>query len=206
MGREISTRQLSRIKEEDDFAQIEIDDQVLKIERTENISLSDNTASFVGTLSSDDPDNPTRTSRYHDDYALTDLTSGNFVTIDLVSPDFDTYLQLIDADTGELIDSNDDGGTGVNSKLSFAVDASKSYVVRVTSFGSGRIGSYQLDLEVSSLADFPNLAVSDTNIPESIVVGESVEIDWSVINQENSDLDNQDWFDTVYLSKDPIGT
>jgi hypothetical protein len=96
-----------------------------------------------GTLSSTDPDNPARTGHYRDDYSLVGVTPGQKVKINLDAP-FDTYLQLVNADTNEVIKFNDDFGGSVNSQLSFKVQPNINYLVRTTSYRSGVEGDYNL--------------------------------------------------------------
>jgi hypothetical protein len=96
-----------------------------------------------GVLDSSDGNNPTRTGSYHDDYLLSNLTVGQQVQINL-NGEFDTYLQLINADTGAVITADDDGGSGVNSQLSFTVESGVNYITRATSYGSGDSGTYNL--------------------------------------------------------------
>jgi hypothetical protein len=71
------------------------------------------------------------------DYTLR-VTEGRGITIDLMSDDFDCYLYLLV--DGREIDRNDDGGSGLNSRISRFVEPG-TYTVRVGSFmdsGSGR--------------------------------------------------------------------
>ncbi|MEO0561863.1 MAG: hypothetical protein AAF125_07110, partial [Chloroflexota bacterium] len=52
------------------------------------------------------------------------------------SDDFDTFLQIIDAN-GEIIASDDDGGEGVNAEIAdFTAPANGLVTVRVTSFSA----------------------------------------------------------------------
>ncbi|MDY6786288.1 MAG: hypothetical protein SW833_27705, partial [Cyanobacteriota bacterium] len=115
------------------------------------------TNTINGTLDSSDSNNPTRNGRYHDDYSLDNLTVGQQVQVNLDGA-FDTYLQLINGDTGAVIANNDDGGSGLNSQLNFTVESGVDYVIRATSFGSGATGEYGLTTTAgsfSSVADEP---------------------------------------------------
>lgn len=96
----------------------------------------------AGRLDADDLLNPTRIDRYRDDYLL--RTRGGRVTVQLNSPDFDAYLQLVNPTTGRVILDNDDGGLGLSAQMTFPSQAGVDYVLRVTSFESGAIGRYQL--------------------------------------------------------------
>ena len=96
--------------------------------------------------SATDAINPLRNGSYFDDYYLTDTITGETYTIDMTAS-FDTYLQLINADTGALITYNDDGGSGTNSRLQFTIEAGKHYIIRATSYSSGATGSYNIFLD-----------------------------------------------------------
>ncbi len=96
-----------------------------------------------GYLHSSDPANNLRSGRYYDGYFLSGLTPLQQVTVTLNASNFDAYLQLVNADTGALIDYNDDSN-GRNSFLSFTVQSGVDYMVRATSYRSGEIGNYSL--------------------------------------------------------------
>lgn len=95
-----------------------------------------------GVLDSTDPSNPTREDTTSDDYLLTDIVPGEQVQVNLFSPDYDPFVQIVNADTGEVIAFDDDSGFGVNSRLSFTAEEGVDYIVRVTSFGSDATGDY----------------------------------------------------------------
>jgi hypothetical protein len=91
----------------------------------------------TGTL---EPGEPSE-SRYND-YLLR-LNAGDTVQIDLEAPDFDTFLELRRPGRSEPIDSNDDGGDSLNSRLIFNATETDDYIVRATRLFSGA-GPYQL--------------------------------------------------------------
>lgn len=74
------------------------------------------------------------------DYTLR-LQQRRLVTIDLQSRDFDTYLYLLR--DGVEIDRNDDGGSGLNSRMALPLEAG-TYTVRVGSFGNRGSGQFTL--------------------------------------------------------------
>jgi hypothetical protein len=109
-----------------------------------NIPTIGGSQTINATLSTTDPNNPTRSGSYKDDYRLVGVTPGQTIQINLNASSFDTYLQLINADTGEVITFDDDSGEGLNSRLSLTVQPGINYLVRVTSFSSGSTGNYTL--------------------------------------------------------------
>ncbi|MFP6631566.1 MAG: DVUA0089 family protein, partial [Planctomycetota bacterium] len=71
-----------------------------------------------------------------------ELEDSQELTIDLNSPDFDTWIELYDADCNRIA-FNDDGGAGFNSLLLQNLDAG-TYFIGVSSFGAGVAGTYFL--------------------------------------------------------------
>ncbi len=98
-----------------------------------------------GTLDSTDPSNPKRAGSFRDDYLLTGIVAGQAVQLNLSSSAFDTYLQVVNAATGEVISSNDDANfSTLNSQLTFTVQSGVDYIVRATSYAPSAIGAYTL--------------------------------------------------------------
>ena len=100
---------------------------------------------ITGNLESTDTENPLRLGRFRDDYLLQWTDAPQEIEIDLSSSDFDTYLQLVDAETGNLIDFNDNFGFSLNSQLTLTAQTGVDYIVRVTSFGFEQTGEYNLE-------------------------------------------------------------
>jgi len=100
--------------------------------------------SLAGTLVNGDPNNYLRSGSFYDDYYLSDLALGEQVQVNVDSSEFDPYLQLLDANTGQLLEANDDGGFIYNSQLAFVVEEGVNYVVRVTSFDQNATGQYSV--------------------------------------------------------------
>ncbi|MEM6431977.1 MAG: serine protease, partial [Deinococcota bacterium] len=67
------------------------------------------------------------------DYYDLETNGTQTVTIELESSDFDPFLQLFDRDSFELIDANDDGGPGLDSRLVFTPEVGRRYLIGVTS-------------------------------------------------------------------------
>ncbi|MFB3110692.1 MAG: hypothetical protein ACE10G_01545, partial [Gemmatimonadales bacterium] len=70
------------------------------------------------------------------------LANETTTRIDLESAAFDAFLVLKD-NQGNVIASDDDGGTGLNSRIE-RVLAAGTYEIVASSFGSGQTGAYQL--------------------------------------------------------------
>jgi hypothetical protein len=104
-----------------------------------------------GTLTTTDPNNPTRSGTLSDDYLLTNLVAGQQVQINLNSGVFDTYLQVVNASTGQVVYYNDDANNSYNSQVNFVAQAGIDYIVRATSYGANAIGAYSLITNQGSL-------------------------------------------------------
>lgn len=93
-----------------------------------------------------------------------EVSEGQILSIRLESDDFDPMIELLDA-SGEVINSDDDSGGGLNSELTFTVPASGSYTIRVTSINETAEGNFVLrlsEIEVQTLAfDTPISVESD---------------------------------------------
>ncbi len=103
-----------------------------------------------GRLETSDDINRRRRRRFADDYLLrSKKTSENqFIRVQLRSRNFDTYLQIFDAETDKLLLSNDDHRHGnrftFNSHLTLALQPDRTYRIRVTSYGERETGRYTL--------------------------------------------------------------
>ena len=95
-------------------------------------------------LSSTDTKNPKKLGSFSDDYTLSELSNWQQVQVNLDSTAIDSYLQLVNASTGEVIAFNDDSGGSRNSQLSFAKVPGVDYIIRATSANSGATGNYTL--------------------------------------------------------------
>lgn len=115
-----------------------------------------------GTLSSTDSSNPTRSGTFADDYRLTGTTAGQQVRLNLDASNFDSYVQLVNANTGQVIDFNDDANGTYNAQLTFTVQSDINYLARVTSYRAGATGSYTLSALSPTVAT-PSLPVIGLN-------------------------------------------
>ncbi len=162
--------------------------------------ISANNGTVESSLSTEDTNNPTRSGSFSDDYQLSDLTVGSLVTIDLTA-DFDTYLQLIDADTQEIVEQDDDGGGGTNSQIIFTPEEGVNYLVRVTSYGGEVTGDYTLTAAIGA----PDLTISDLVAPTTALRGETIDISWLDNNLGTLPIDGY-WYDRIYLSINDVAS
>lgn len=68
--------------------------------------------------------------------------AGETIVIDQESDDFDSYLEVMSSDGQEF--SNDDGGEGFNSRLSYRFDRDETITIVASSLGGDDTGSYTL--------------------------------------------------------------
>ncbi|MFB2876134.1 pre-peptidase C-terminal domain-containing protein [Floridanema aerugineum] len=110
--------------------------------------------------------------QFSNDYLLTGITPGQQVQINLSSTQFDTYLELIDRATAEVIAENDDisNPTNRNSQLNFTAQPGIEYVVRVTSFADQATGNYTLSAGQSSGASVASLALSSASSQDLVKI------------------------------------
>ncbi len=100
-----------------------------------------------GRLTAEDEQNNRRPGAFADDYLLVGDRDGQVVQLQLDSSEFDTYLQILDAETGEKIAFNDDKVYpyyNLNSQVDLTIEAGKYYIVRVTSYAPRETGAYTL--------------------------------------------------------------
>lgn len=108
--------------------------------------------SIAGTLANTDPVNPTLAGRFSDDYFLRGVVAGQSVQVNLDAK-FDTYLQIVNADTGVVITSNNDASGFFSSQVGFRVEADTNYLIRATSFTKDAIGDYTLTTQKVTVPD-----------------------------------------------------
>lgn len=84
-----------------------------------------------------------------DEYLLTGATAGESRTVTLRSTTFDTFLEIADAATGEVIAANDDilPPSDLDSRVTFTPEAGRSYVLRATTAYEGDTGNYSLQVQ-----------------------------------------------------------
>lgn len=75
-----------------------------------------------------------------------DLEEDAMVEVVLESEDFDAYLQLVNAATGEVVDFNDDADGSTNARLRFAPMEDTGYVLEVSAINIASSGDYTLSI------------------------------------------------------------
>jgi hypothetical protein len=96
-----------------------------------------------GALTSSDCFGPLRPFSYYDQYTFEGV-EGTAYTIDMAGA-FDTFLYLVDA-TGGLVAFDDDGGPGLDARISVVLPASGAYTIHATSWAGGVTGPYTVSL------------------------------------------------------------
>lgn len=87
-----------------------------------------------------------RSGRYAKYISFTLLRSQS-ITVDLKSST-DTYMYLLNGlgKYGSRVDKNDDGGDGLNSRLSLTLEAG-TYTIEATTYSSGKVGSFSVSIQ-----------------------------------------------------------
>ncbi|MBW4652902.1 MAG: PPC domain-containing protein [Kaiparowitsia implicata GSE-PSE-MK54-09C] len=99
--------------------------------------------SYEATDSLTEADIPTGDGGFARDYVVS-LEAGEQVVIDLASDQFDTIITLMTR-SGTTIGQNDDGPDGTtNSQLFTRIPETGEYILRVTAFGGGGLGEFNL--------------------------------------------------------------
>ena len=70
---------------------------------------------------------------------------GQRIRIDMTSSDFDTYLELFDGNRVSLDEDDDGGPEGTNSRLTFTLPATGSYIIEARAFAEAT-GAYSLSV------------------------------------------------------------
>ncbi|MBZ0275192.1 MAG: PPC domain-containing protein, partial [Anaerolineae bacterium] len=92
-------------------------------------------------------------------------SAGDSITITLRSPDFDTFVRLLDADGQELA-SDDDSGGDLDSQIAFfTVPSDGTYTISVEAFGDNvAAGTYTLSLSTAVTRLIEYTQVIDANL------------------------------------------
>lgn len=93
------------------------------------------------------PDKELEDDHYYDEFTV-ELSKGEKVIMTLISPDFDTVLQLTKPN-GYILTSDDLDGQTRLSKIEFEADQDGEYKILVTSFEAAEVGEYRLAIGYS---------------------------------------------------------
>jgi len=77
------------------------------------------------------------------------MTEGKTYVIDMLSPDqkaLDPFLRLLDP-TGKVLAMDDDGGEGLNARITIRAPATGTYQIVATSFGAMGVGDFTLEVK-----------------------------------------------------------
>ncbi|MGG6295625.1 CHAT domain-containing protein [Leptolyngbya sp. AN02str] len=84
--------------------------------------------------------------------------AGQNVLIEMVSPDFDTYLILFDP-LGNKIAENDNGSSGSNAQLVLTLPATGTYEILANSWGASATGDYTLSRREATAENIRRVAI-----------------------------------------------
>ncbi|MBD2169240.1 DUF4114 domain-containing protein [Calothrix membranacea FACHB-236] len=160
-------------------------------------NISANNGSINGVLNTEDI---RVENKYYELYQITDFKPGDFITVNLTSYDFNTDLFLFNKSTLQEIKIYDDFGGGTGSQLSFVAQDNIDYIVQVSSDQDDGIGNYTLS---ATSKKAPDLVVENATAPESAILGENINVSWTVKNQ-GSVSTTANWADYIYLSDDDV--
>ncbi|MDR1353100.1 MAG: PPC domain-containing protein [Treponema sp.] len=117
------------------------------------------------------------------DFFLVRPEGGTMVTVETTGSSIDTMMELY-SEEGELISSDDDGGSGENARIGFIAESGKSYTVMVKGYSSGT-GDYGFRASSEPIPDRDREPNNSREQASPISIGESIQaalpsgdIDW----------------------------
>ncbi|TVQ08648.1 MAG: serine protease [Leptolyngbya sp. DLM2.Bin27] len=84
--------------------------------------------------------------------------AGQVITLDMTSQDLDSYLILLAPDHSDFSIQDDDGGDGLNARISVRLPYTGSYLVLANALAEGESGNYQLRLSSGQAGNGPGLS------------------------------------------------
>lgn len=81
--------------------------------------------------------------------------TGTYVSIEMVSEEFDAYLILLGPE-GNLIVQDNNGGDGTNARLAVTLPSTGTYQILANSYNAGATGQYRLTWRLTTAADVAN--------------------------------------------------
>jgi hypothetical protein len=136
--------------------------------------------------------------RYVDTYRFSG-SEGDQIALSMRAPDGDTLLRLR-GPGGEVIQTDDDGGDGFNSRLVTELPTSGVYTVVATSYSDRDTFEYALDLQSNAPAseltgNFENQVARGS---ATTVEGDTASRTWVLVFEDRDDIDTddiEDWVD-----------
>ncbi len=111
---------------------------------------------------------------FKDDYIITGISPGQRVIVGMNSNDIDAFLLLINLGTGAVLNFDDDGGDGFNSRIIFNVQDGVSYLIRASSAFEEETGSYTLSTQLDQSANQRSIVGSLTTSDDFVEVTDPV--------------------------------
>ena len=152
---------------------------------------------------------------FKDDYLLVGFTPGETIVLELRSNEFDTWLQVINSDTGEVIAANDDDlhYSTWNSLLDFITEENVNYLVRVTGHDSSETGNYTLISNQIKTEPDADLVITDAEVTvvnykqyydKSYILSGYLNVTVNNLGLDPATLTHYypTWQDALYLSSD----
>ena len=161
---------------------------------TETLIFSD---TETGVLDSSDQ---THQGLYRDEYILRGVEEQQTVILNLDGVEFGDSLQLVNRETGEVIQQSqmtEDGGN-TPLQLTFTSNNNIEYLVRVTSIEETETGSYTLGTTSGDLI----LGLSDQTIQGSITEDDGTLDVWDRSNTDVYEITNFSYFQTINVTLD----
>ena len=128
-------------------------------------------ATVAGELTASD--GKSETGRAADAYRFSGR-EGQRIRIDMTSSDFDTYLQLFDDNRLSLAEDDDGGAEGTDSRLTFTLPATGSYIVEARAF-SEDTGNYALTITEIEPEKAPETLAFSTTLQGEIAEADSTD-------------------------------
>jgi hypothetical protein len=98
--------------------------------------------------------------------------AGQILNISMISPEFDTFLELHTAQ-GEVLAENDDGPDGTSSLISaFALPAAGEYTIVARSLANDQGGNYELTVKPVKVSPGGGVLVPDKSIQAALAPGQ----------------------------------
>lgn len=101
----------------------------------------------------------------------------------------DTYMELYDAGSREMLAENDDGGSGTNARIRHSMEAGRRYIVKVRGYGSDDTGRYgfrafyrgpgAVQVDEYEPDDEPSMAsLLSIGVPQTHTFHDEDDVDW----------------------------